>query len=167
MSIWFLPGRHGTPNGFKAQWFANRIGARPLYLDPEAPFDWLVEDLKRRIQEQGRPEALVGVSSGAAMIWQLFHDKAWDGPALLLCPALRRYNQRLTGPDVGHGVIFHGTRDSVVAIEDSESAVANVMDRFSLERCEDEEHALRGIFDSPRLDASLTKLGIRLLDAAK
>ena len=131
MSIWFLPGRHGTPTGFRAQWFSNHVGARPLFLDPEKPFDWFCDDLKRRISEQGKPECLIGVSSGAALIWKLLHERAWDGPTVLLSPALRRYMQPLVTPPVGHGIVFHGERDSVVAIEDSVTAIAGSESVFS------------------------------------
>ena len=37
MSIWFLPGRHGTPTGFRARWFSERVGSRPLFLDRKSP----------------------------------------------------------------------------------------------------------------------------------
>ena len=163
MSIWFLPGRHGTPTGFRAQWFSNNVGARPLFLDPEKPFEWLYDDLKRRISEQGKPECMIGVSSGAALIWKLLHERAWEGPAVLLSPALRRYMQPLVPPAVGHGIIFHGERDSVVALEDSVTAIAGSDSRFKLERCADEEHALRGVFADPRLLQGLDSLGLKLL----
>ena len=118
-------------------------------MDPEKPFDWLCDDLKRRISEQGKPECLIGVSSGAALIWKLLHERAWEGPTVLLSPALRRYMQPLVTPPVGRGIIFHGERDSVVAIEDSVTAIAGSEGRFQLERCPDEEHALKGIFTRP------------------
>ena len=163
MSIWFLPGRHGTPTGFRARWFSEKIGARPLFLDPEKPFDWLADDLKRRISEQGSPECLIGVSSGAALVWKLLHDGAWEGPVLLLSPAIKLYQQPLSAPSNGHGVIFHGERDSVVSIEDSISAVADSNGRFSLIRCHDQEHALRDLFNEPRLEEAMVSLGLKLL----
>jgi len=163
MSIWFLPGRHGTPTGFRARWFSERVGARPLFLDPEKPFDWLADDLKRRISEQGKPECLIGVSSGAALIWKLLHDGAWSGPVLLLSPALRRYQQPLSAPTHGHGVVFHGDRDSVVSFEDSEAALQGAGERFLLVRCEDQEHALRQLYNEPRLEEALVSLGLKLL----
>lgn len=164
MSIWFLPGRHGTPTGFRAQWFSNRVGARPLFLDPEKPFDWLIDDLTRRISDQGAPECMIGVSSGAALIWKILQAGIWEGPVILLSPALSRFNQTLEAPRGGRGVIFHGTRDSVVAIEDSEQAVTSSGGRFSLVRCEGDEHALKSLFGDPRLDEALQSMGLKLLD---
>ena len=163
MSIWFLPGRHGTPTGFRARWFSEKVGARPLFLDPERPFDWLADDVKRRISDQGNPECLIGVSSGGALIWKLLHEGVWSGPVLLLSPALRLYQQPLSAPPKGNGVIFHGDRDSVVAIEDSEAALQDAGDRFSLIRCEDQEHALRQLYNEPRLEEALVSLGLKLL----
>ena len=163
MSIWFLPGRHGTPTGFRARWFSEKIGARPLFLDPEKPFDWLADDIKRRISEQGVPECLIGVSSGAALIWKLLHEEAWSGPVVLLSPALSLYQQPLRCPPKGHGIIFHGERDSVVPIEDSETAVTDSAGRFSLIRCADQEHALRQLYNEPRLEEALVSLGLKVL----
>ena len=80
-----------------------------------------------------------------------------------LSPALRRYMQPLVPPPVGRGIIFHGERDSVVAIEDSVTAIAGSEGRFQLERCADEEHALKGIFTHPRLPKGLESLGLKLL----
>ena len=105
------------PSGSRIMW------ARPLFLDPEKPLTGYVMISKRRISEQGKPECLIGVSSGAALIWKLLHERAWEGPIVLLSPALRRYMQPLNPPPVGHGIIFHGERDSVVAIEDSAAAI--------------------------------------------
>ncbi|GIW44595.1 MAG: hypothetical protein KatS3mg077_1877 [Candidatus Binatia bacterium] len=76
-------------------------------------------ELHAQVVEQFRPDVLVGSSFGGAVAVALLHRKAWSGPTLLLAPAVYHYDvPRFLPPGVPVWIV-HGTRDTVVRIEDS------------------------------------------------
>jgi alpha/beta superfamily hydrolase len=76
-------------------------------------------ELHARVVQQFQPHVLVGSSFGGAVAVALLHRKAWSGPTVLLAPAVYHYDvPRFLPPGIPVWIV-HGTRDTVVHIEDS------------------------------------------------
>ncbi|MCX8071924.1 MAG: hypothetical protein N3C12_05680 [Candidatus Binatia bacterium] len=113
----FIHGLEGSPQGTKARLFAEHFDAITPAMNTS---DFLgCVDLHQKVLAEFQPDVLVGSSFGGAVAVALLHRKAWSGPTMLLAPAVFHYDvPRFLPPGVPVWIV-HGTRDTVVAIDDS------------------------------------------------
>lgn len=165
LHIHYCHGLESGPDGYKARWMrtwatvtapdqqmslwnplrSNSV-ARSLLYRPGAGLSRAVlssleacVQVQLRVLADSRPDVLVGSSWGGLVAAVLIAEGAWQGPAVLLCPALRLMERRLpalhSGPRSAerltealamlpedtrsHILLIHGTADPTIPISDS------------------------------------------------
>lgn len=123
-----------------------------------------VEIQKRAVQKEN-PDIVIGSSWGGAVVVELMRQGIWNGPTILLAPAVHRVCTK-----TGHGdsreiarqlrgnriVLFHDPTDEVVPFGDSE-VFANE-GQFELRAVDGGGHRLMGICHDGRLAECLRTL---------
>jgi uncharacterized protein YukE len=105
----------------------------------------------QRSLELFNPDMVVAESFGAAIAYDLIERKKWKGPTLLICPAIHRIRTRMQlstnlviPPDCPLWIV-HGTRDTVVPLEDS----VRIMEAVAWKKRQlvivDDDHGMKGI----------------------
>ncbi len=117
LRVQFIHGLEGSPQGAKAQLFAQHFTTSTPAMNTK-DFESCVV-----VQETGissfHPDVLIGSSFGGAVAVELLHRGAWKGPTLLLAQAAFRTGTRTSLPSGCVVWIVHGTNDEVVDIDDS------------------------------------------------
>jgi hypothetical protein len=124
-------------------------------------------EIQRAALLQEQPDIVVGSSWGGAVVVELMCQGAWNGPTVLLAPAVhrvctktgrgdsRQIAQALRGKRV---VIFHDPTDDVVPFADSEALAAE--GQLDLRAVDGGGHRLLGICQDGRLAAALHELAL-------
>ena len=104
-------------------------------------------------------QIVIGSSFGGAVLAALIQRGDWPGPALFLAQAALRRGLDTRLPTQAPVWIVHGTRDTVVSVEDSRRlAAANPGGNFRLIEVDD-DHSLHTSVDSGALIGWVTSLG--------
>jgi predicted esterase len=117
LRVQFIHGLESSPQGTKAQLFAKYFTASTPAMDT-SNFEACVGVQAAALREL-RPDVLIGSSFGGAVAVALLQRGSWRGPTLLLAPAAFHYPVERSLPEGIRVWLVHGTRDDVVAIEDS------------------------------------------------
>lgn len=129
----FLHGLEGSPSGRKAQYLASRYDLLAPFLDttkarafaasasesgvlPPESFAEPLAQAQAAVDEHN-PDVVIGSSFGGGLATQL----RWEGPLVLLAPALARFGVTSLPPNQKIAII-HGTMDDVIPIQDSMEA---------------------------------------------
>ncbi len=149
LRVQFIHGLEGSPQGRKAQLFAQHFEAATPAMNT-ADFSGCVE-LQAKTLREFEPHVLVGSSFGGAVAVTLLRQAVWKGPTLLLAQAALRYDQQARLPEGVPVVLVHGTRDDVIDIADSR-ALARTGTPGLVRLVEvDDAHDLGGLVQSGRL----------------
>ena len=119
--------------------------------------------MQRAALADGEHDVLLGSSWGGAVAAALVAEGAWSGPALLLCPALSKLEQRgvaragtiatrlgaLDAAQRKRTLLVHGDADDTIPLADSEAMAA--MAGIDLEVIEGGSHGLGAIVADGRL----------------
>eukprot|EP01065_Artemidia_motanka_P027207 TRINITY_DN32426_c0_g1_i1.p1 TRINITY_DN32426_c0_g1~~TRINITY_DN32426_c0_g1_i1.p1 ORF type:complete len:199 (+),score=62.63 TRINITY_DN32426_c0_g1_i1:53-598(+) len=150
--VLFLHGLESGPQGYKARYIRRHFADS---LAPAMDTSSLAAAVRGASAglAQLRPEVVVGSSFGGAVCVELMRIGAWRGPAVLLAPAAALLARRTgvaevpTLPPSAAAIVVHGSRDSVVPLEDSERLVADAVrdgGRVTL-HVADDTHGLRTV----------------------
>lgn len=119
-------------------------------------------DIQRAAVLQEKPEIIVGSSWGGAIVAELMRRGDWNGPTVLLAPAIHRVCTKTgqgTGLEIARQlrgkriVIFHDPTDDVVPFADSEALAAE--GELELRAVDGGGHRLMGICEDGRLADTL------------
>lgn len=94
---------------------------------------------------------LVAESYGAAIAYELICRNAWEGPTLLMCPAVQRIRKReglndpIRFPTTLPLLVVHGKRDELIPIEDSKELVEGENREAARLKIVDDDHMMRGV----------------------
>jgi len=147
--VQLVHGLEGSPTGAKAQYLASFFDLLTPAMDT-GDFPGCVE-VQAEALARFRPQVLVGSSFGGAVAVELIRRGDWNGPTLLLAPALRFVGGHQALPPGVPVVVVHGTRDDVVPIEDSR-ALSQTGSQPLVELVEvDDEHRLASLLQGERL----------------
>ena len=145
----FIHGLEGSPQGAKAQLFAEHFTALTPAMDTR-DFEGCVAVHAATIASF-KPDVLVGSSFGGAVAVALLQRGVWRGPTLLLAQAAQHFGLAAELPEGVHVWLVHGRGDDVVDIEDSRAlARSGTPDLVRLIEVDD-EHSLHGLVESGRL----------------
>jgi len=115
--VQFVHGLESSPQGIKAQLFARHFDARTPAMNTH-DFESSVAVQVATLREFD-PHVLVGSSYGGAIAVALLQRGEWRGPTLLLAQAALRRGQPVWLPEDTTIWLVHGTRDEIIAAEDS------------------------------------------------
>lgn len=118
MKILFLHGWHSVVGGVKPTYLrdAGHTVLNPALSDDDFQLALLTS---QRAFDDFQPEVVVGSSRGGALAMNL---KLGDTPAVLLCPAWKRWGSAQTASP--RTAVLHSRRDDVIPFEDSELLIA-------------------------------------------
>lgn len=123
----YIHGLEGSANGTKGKFVRATYGRSGPQMDAKAgeklgvrppSFEPCFEVCKAYI-EQTKASVLVGSSFGGAMTMALLQAGVWQGPVVLLAPAIKRYGFDLKLPQGVHALIIHDPNDDLIPYEDS------------------------------------------------
>src|SRR5688500_14844694 len=117
LRVQFIHGLESSPQGIKAQLLARHFDARTPAMNTH-DFEASVAVQAAALREFD-PHVLVGSSYGGAIAVALLQRGEWRGPTLLLAQAALRRQQPAWLPDDVTVWLVHGTRDEIIAAEDS------------------------------------------------
>ena len=169
MSLWDIRQRNSIPRSLMSpsallsrwptQWFAGAM---------DDSFTACVQRCKQALDSEGRCTVLLGSSWGGAVGAALIADGQWNGPAVLLCPALKLKDRWAGSLDPALNteaitarlaalpserkaslLIVQGTADDTVPVEDSQSL--SEATGIALELIEGGSHGLGSIVTNGRL----------------
>ncbi len=147
----FIHGLESSPQGAKAQLFAQHFDARTPAMDTRN-FEASVQVQSTALREF-EPHVLVGSSYGGAIAVDLLQRGVWRGPTLLLAQAALRRGMPAVLPQGVTIWLVHGTRDEIIDIEDSRVlARSGSPDRVRLIEVDD-VHSLHTTVEDGRLVA--------------
>jgi predicted esterase len=148
LRVQFAHGLESGPGSAKARYFDKVFDAVTPAMNT-SDFESCVTLHAGEIAAQ-EPDVLVGSSFGGAVVLALLQRGYYAGPSLLLAPAYRgRVDDRV--PDGLRVLIVHGSRDTVVPIEDSR-ALAQTGTKGSVALVEiDDDHMLSSLLASDEL----------------
>lgn len=167
MKILFLHGLEGSPSGSKAKALKRYANALVPELptqkarewvesNPELPFstESILEPLKVALEavESFKPDLIVGSSFGGGLAAKLAENGSYNGPLILLAPALKKFG---ISSLPAASVIIHGVHDDVIPL--SESAERTSQDRLLVV---DDDHRLKSMAEE---NSELFRI-IRVLD---
>ena len=140
--VLFLHGREGNPHGSKATWLRESFQATIPALDTSTIEAARVAALEALDEADDGFDLVVGSSFGGALAMTLVSEGHWDGPVVLLAPAVR----------LVEGLAFEPTAPCVVVQgrNDAEVICKDVMARFAGEESDvfliqgPWEHRLKG-----------------------
>lgn len=115
--VQFVHGLESSPQGIKAQLLARHFDACTPAMDTH-DFEASVAVQSAALREF-EPHVLVGSSYGGAIAVALLQRGDWRGPTLLLAQAALRRGQPVWLPEDVTIWLVHGTRDEIIAVEDS------------------------------------------------
>lgn len=122
--IVYLHGMGGSPRGDKVRYLSKYFNVYAPQLVPEKPF--LCLRLAVSAIQEFHPHVLVGSSYGGAILTWLIQHGEWNGPSVLLAPALGvNLPYSIWLPRGTPAVVVHGTWDDVVPVEHSQKLVAS------------------------------------------
>ena len=134
MSILFLHGLEGSPEGRKSTFLRHRYQAETPELDTRAARELLAQWTPSRSPSQSdrdqifelpietalvhlntNTQLVIGSSFGGAILGEMVHRRLWAGPCIFLAGAHAKLSaiSSLRGPSVS----IHGSRDTVVLPE--------------------------------------------------
>lgn len=148
--VQFVHGLESGPGGSKARYLAAHF---PEALTPEMN----TKDFEDSIRVQERairanpPDVLVGSSFGGAVAVALLQRGLWNGPTLLLAPAVKHFGLEPWLPENVRVLIVHGTRDAVVDIETSRVLEKSGTPGFVAMMELDDEHRLQSVLEGELL----------------
>jgi pimeloyl-ACP methyl ester carboxylesterase len=149
LRVHFIHGLEGSPQGLKARYLAARFDTLTPDMDT-GDFRGCIE-LHARLLAQRTPEVLVGSSFGGAVAVALLQRGAYRGPTLLLAPAARKLGLPMALPGGVPVYVVHGTRDTVIDLEDSRRLAASAEpDQVRLLEVDD-THGLASLVADDRL----------------
>ena len=149
LRVQFAHGLESGPGSAKAMYFDKRFDAVTPAMNT-SDFEACVTLHADEIAAQ-EPDVLVGSSFGGAVVLALLQRGFFVGPSLLLAPAYRGHGAGDRIPDGLRVLIVHGTRDTVVPIEDSR-ALAQTGSKGSVALVEvDDDHMLASLLESDEL----------------
>ena len=149
LRVQFIHGLEGSPQGAKAQLFAQHFTAITPAMN--------TNDLEGCVALQAatlgsfKPDVLVGSSFGGAVAVVLLQRGLWRGPTLLLAQAAKHYGLALELPARIHVWLVHGTRDDVVDISESRALARSGTPELVRLIEVDDDHPLQGMVESGRL----------------
>lgn len=120
--IMYLHGLEGSPQGDKVQYLSKYFDVHPPKLIPKNPF-YCIRLAISTIQEY-HPHVVIGSSYGGALLTWLIQQGEWNGPSVLLAPALGiglPYSVWL--PKGAPAIVVQGTQDEIVPMEHSKRLV--------------------------------------------
>ncbi len=171
MRVLFLHGLESSPTGEKV----TRLRADPRYdvTAPQLPTEALAEhlrenggrivppelvvpsiDIARAALAATTPDVVVGSSFGGGLAAMFAADGTYDGPLVLLAPALKRFGIRALAARPGRVVVVHGRGDDVVPLAGSTSFAAASSCEVVL-RLVDDDHRLRASVAAGVLDEAI------------
>jgi alpha/beta superfamily hydrolase len=149
LRLQFIHGLEGSPQGAKAQLFAEHFTALTPVMDTR-DFAACVE-VQAAALASFQPDVLVGSSFGGAVAVALLQRGLWRGPTLLLAQAALRYELPAQLPEGVHVWLVHGLRDDVVDIADSrilaQSGTPGLVRLVEV----DDDHSLHGMVENGQL----------------
>ena len=149
LRVQFIHGLEGSPQGAKAQLFAEHFTALTPAMNTH-DFEGCVASHAATIGSF-QPDVLVGSSFGGAVAVAILQRGVWRGPTLLLAQAAQHFGLAPQLPEGVHVWLVHGQRDDVVDIEDSRAlARSGTPDRVRLIEVDD-DHSLHGMVESGQL----------------
>ena len=138
IKVHFVHGLESSPSSRKALLLKEYFDAETPAMDT-SNFQQCVDvhqaALKRRV-----PDVLIGSSFGGAVVLALLQRGLWQGPTLLLAPAMSHYDLEPVLPAEIPVLLVHATLDDVVSVEDSRS-IAQANSNAELIEVDD-DHAL-------------------------
>ena len=149
LRVQFIHGLESSPQSTKARLLAEHFESLTPAMDT-GDFAACVE-LQRNALETFRPDVLVGSSFGGAVTLELLQRGCWRGPTLLLAQAAIRRGQEARLPDAVPIWIVHGSRDEIIAPEDSRVLAAAGSPRWVRLIEVDDDHPLRESVRSGKL----------------
>ena len=149
LRVQFIHGLESSPQSTKALLLAEHFESLTPAMDT-ADFAGCVE-LQRDTLEEFRPDVLIGSSFGGAVAVELLQRGFWRGPTLLLAQAAIRRGQQARLPDAVPIWIVHGSRDEIIAPEDSRVLAAAGSQRWVRLIEVDDDHPLRESVRSGKL----------------
>jgi pimeloyl-ACP methyl ester carboxylesterase len=149
LRVQFIHGLESSPQSTKALLLAEHFESLTPAMDT-ADFAGCVA-LQRDVLEEFRPDVLIGSSFGGAVAVELLQRGYWRGPTLLLAQAALRRGQPARLPDAVPIWIVHGSRDEIVAPEDSRLLAAAGSPRWVRLIEVDDDHPLRESVESGKL----------------
>ena len=117
LRVQFIHGLEGSPQGAKAQLFAEHFTALTPAMDTH-DFEACVA-LQAATIASFNPDVLVGSSFGGAVAVALLQRCVWRGPTLLLAQAAQHCGLAAKLPEGVHIWLVHGRDDDVVDIGES------------------------------------------------
>lgn len=120
--IMYLHGLEGSPQGDKTQYLSKYFNVFAPKLVPKNPF-YCIRLAISTIQEF-HPHVVIGSSYGGALLTWLIQQGEWNGPSVLLAPALGiglPYSVWL--PKNAPAIVVQGTEDDIVPMEHSQRLV--------------------------------------------
>ena len=149
LRVQFIHGLEGSPQGAKAQLFAEHFTALTPAMDTR-DFEACVA-LHAATIASFKPDVLVGSSFGGAVAVALLQRRVWLGPTLLLAQAAQHFRLAAELPEGVHVWLVHGQGDDVVDIADSRAlARSGTPDLVRLIEVDD-DHSLHRLVESGRL----------------
>ena len=163
MRLMFLHGLEGSPQGNKAKYFAAKYPVSVPAMDTSTVRTWLsaatptdmlprplvqptVEQLRAEL-ELHPPELLVGSSYGGAIALLLAAERIWQGPMVLLAPAIFRFSL-LPFVHPAPVVILHGLHDDIVPIESSRQWAQSLGAQAHLIELDDDHRLQKSILEN-------------------
>ena len=149
LRVQFIHGLEGSPQGAKAQLFAQHFTAITPAMN--------THDIEGCVTLQAatlgsfKPDVLIGSSFGGAVAVVLLQRGLWRGPTLLLAQAAKHYGLPLELPAGVHVWLVHGTRDNVVDISESRALARSGTPELVRLIEVDDDHSLYGMVESSRL----------------
>jgi hypothetical protein len=147
--VQFIHGLEGSPQGSKAQLFAQHFTALTPAMDT-GDFAACVA-VQVEAMARFRPDVLVGSSFGGAVAVELLQRGLWRGPTLLLAQAALKRAGCASLPEGVRVWLVHGLRDELVEIEDSRRLARTGSPELVRMIEVDDDHPLRGLVRSGEL----------------
>ncbi len=149
LRVQFIHGLEGSPQGAKAQLFAEHFDARTPAMDT-SDFDGCVE-VHAELLRAFEPDVLVGSSFGGAVAVALLQRGLWRGPTLLLAQAALQSGLPPRLPDGVPVWLVHGVRDERVDVEGSRRLAGSGSPEWVRLIEVDDDHSLHGMVKSGEL----------------
>jgi hypothetical protein len=157
LRVLFLHGLESGPGGTKASLLARHFDCTTRAM-PTDDFEACVA-LQAEAAQRLRPDVVVGSSFGGAVAVALLQRGLWQGPTLLLAPALVSYGLAAELPPGVPVWIVHATADGVVPVDGSRalarSGTPELVRFFEV----DDDHRLSALAKSGRLPTLVRELG--------
>jgi predicted esterase len=159
LKVQFVHGLESGPGSSKAAYLDRFFDAQTPAMDTRS-FEGSV-DVQTRHLSTFVPDVLVGSSFGGAVALALLQRGAFSGPTVLLAPAHTHFGVEARIPAGSRVIVVHGSRDTVVSIDDSRRLAATgtpgLVDFMEV----DDEHRLATLLEGDAL-ASIVRRALVL-----